>query len=385
MAEHPLSLSPADWEVRARSRRLPAWRGRQIYAALHAQRIETWEQAAHLPAGLRRELSGEWPVIAPEVEHAYASTDGTVRYLLRLADGAEIEAVYLPLEEFEAGGRRRARRHTFCISSQAGCAVGCRFCLTAQLGLERNLAAGEIVAQVYLLLRRHGLHPGAGGDRLNLVYMGMGEPLLNYAAVMASAGRLTEAGGLELPPRRMTLSTAGIVDKIRQLGGESPRPRLAISLHASTDELRERLVPLHRGQGGLEALLRAAREYPLAPRERLTFEYVLLGGVNDSLQDARRLARLLAGMRAKVNLIPWNAGPGLAFEAPPPERVREFQAQLNAGGLPAWIRHPRGQDIYAACGQLARAAAPGGIAASGDRPLPAAATAIPAQPLRDTL
>ena len=334
---------------------MPAWRGKQIYSALHQQRIQAWSEAAYLPAGLLRSLEEEWPAPALGLSRSFTSADGTVRYLLRLADGAEIEAVYLPIEEFEAGGQKSVSRHTFCISSQVGCAAGCRFCFTAQLGLERNLSAGEIVAQVYELLRRHGVCPGTGGDRLNLVYMGMGEPLLNYTAVMESVRRLTDAGGLALPPRRITLSTAGIVEKIRRLGGESPRPRLAISLHASTDELRARLMPLHRGQGGMRALLDAAREFPLAPRESLTFEYVLLRGLNDDLGEARRLARLLSGLRAKINLIPWNGGNGLPFAPPAMRRVQAFQACLTAAGLPAWIRHPRGQDIFAACGQLARA------------------------------
>lgn len=356
MNEHPLSLTAEAWADWCRARGMAAWRGRQIFAALHGLRIAAWEEASSLPRDLRHHLESEWPTILPPSAQRYTSRDGTVRYLFSLAGGAEIEAVYLPVEEFEMAGRRRLRRHTFCISSQAGCAVNCRFCLTAQLGLERNLSAGEIVAQVYALLRGHQLSPGA--DRLNVVYMGMGEPLLNYQAVMESIRHLTDAHGLNLPPRRITLSTAGIVEKIRRLGGEIPRPRLAISLHAASDELRARLMPLHLGQGGLAALLAAAREFPLAPRERLTFEYVLLAGMNDGDAEARRLARLLSGIRAKVNLIPWNAGPGLDFQPPDAARVRAFQASLIQAGLPAWVRHPRGQDIYAACGQLKRASLP---------------------------
>jgi 23S rRNA (adenine2503-C2)-methyltransferase len=230
-----------------------------------------------------------------------------------------------------------------------GCAVDCQFCLTALLGVKRNLSAGEIVGQVCAVLKDQNVSPPE--DRINLVFMGMGEPFLNYENFVKAARLLVE--GVGIAERRMTVSTAGIVPRIRDFGGETIRPKLAISLNASNDPLRTRLMPLNK-KWNLEMLMAAAREFPLRTREWITFEYVLLGGVNDEPDNAREVAELLRGMRCKVNLIAVNPGPGIEFATPSAERVAAFQNILRAAGIPAFVRRPRGRDIYAACGQLKR-------------------------------
>jgi 23S rRNA (adenine2503-C2)-methyltransferase len=240
-------------------------------------------------------------------------------------------------------------RSTICISSQVGCAVDCQFCLTALLGVKRNLTAGEIVGQVCAVLKDQRVSPPE--DRINLVFMGQGEPFLNYESFVKAARLLVQEVGIA--ERRMTVSTAGIVPRIHDFGEEAIRPKLAISLNASNDELRTRLMPLNR-KWNLEMLMAAARAYPLRAREWITFEYVLLGGMNDEPQHAREVAELLRGMRCKVNLIALNPGPGLEFETPSAERVGSFQRILREAGIPAFVRRPRGRDIYAACGQLKR-------------------------------
>jgi len=240
-------------------------------------------------------------------------------------------------------------RSTICISSQVGCAVDCQFCLTALLGVKRNLTAGEIIGQVCAVLKDQNVSPPE--DRINLVFMGMGEPFLNYENFVKAARLLVEEVGIA--ERRMTVSTAGIVPRIHDFGSEKIRPKLAISLNASNDALRTRLMPLNK-KWNLEMLMAAARAYPLRTREWITFEYVLLGGVNDEPQNAREVVELLKGMRCKVNLIALNPGPGIDFTTPGVERVTEFQNILRAGGIPAFVRRPRGRDIYAACGQLKR-------------------------------
>jgi len=280
------------------------------------------------------------PLGLPELAAEYHSSDGTRRYLLRLEDVKTVETVLMP----EPG------RDTICISSQVGCAVNCQFCLTALMGLERNLTAGEIVGQVLFVMRTHRL--STGSDRLNIVMMGMGEPLLNLPNVIKATRLLTDPQGIGLSPRRITLSTAGIVPKITELGREPVRPKLAISLNASTEEQRRELMPITR-KYPLRDLLDACKKYPLRSWEKLTFEYVLLKGVNDTDGDARRVVKLLANLNAKVNLIALNPGPGIAFETPDPERVQSFQAIVRRS-MPCFLRKPRGRDIFAACGQLKR-------------------------------
>ena len=245
--------------------------------------------------------------------------------------------------------RQNQGRSTICISSQVGCAVDCQFCLTALLGVKRNLTAGEIVGQVCAVLKDQQVSPPE--DRINLVFMGMGEPFLNYDNFVKAARLLVEEVGIA--ERRMTVSTAGIVPRIHDLGGEKIRPKLAISLNASNDALRTRLMPLNK-KWNLEMLMAAAKAYPLRTREWITFEYVLLGGVNDGPENAREVVELLRGMRCKVNLIALNPGPGIEFTIPDAERVAEFQKILRESGVPAFVRRPRGRDIYAACGQLKR-------------------------------
>ena len=321
----------------------PSYRARQIYEAVYRGQIGELAQIATLPAALREELAGRFAMGLPEVAAQYESADGTRRYLLRLGDGRTVETVLMP----------EGARDTVCISSQVGCPAGCRFCMTALLGLERNLTAGEMVGQVLLMARDNQLRPGGG--RLNIVMMGQGEPLLNLENVVKAARILLDPGGFGLSPRRITLSTVGIAPAIAQLGREPVRPKLAVSLNASTDESRRELMPIAR-KYPLKDLLDACRAYPLRPWEKLTFEYVLLGGVNDSDADARRVVKLLARLNCKVNLIALNAGPEIPYRTPHAERVAAFQ-QIVRRSVPCFIRQPRGLDIYAACGQLKRSTA----------------------------
>jgi 23S rRNA (adenine2503-C2)-methyltransferase len=283
----------------------------------------------------------------PEMGQRYQSGDGTRRYLLNLIDGRTVEAVSMP----EDG------RDTLCISSQVGCPVDCKFCMTALMGLERNLTAGEIVGQVLFLARDNGLLER--GVRLNVVMMGMGEPLLNLANVVKATRILVDPLGVGLSEKRITLSTAGIVPKIEELGREPVRPKLAVSLNASTEEMRRELMPITR-KYHLKDLIEACRAFPLRTWEKLTFEYVLLRGVNDTDADARRVLKLLSNLNGKVNLIALNPGPGIPFETPDPERVLAFQ-EIVRRAMPCFVRKPRGRDIFAACGQLKRVSGESGV------------------------
>jgi 23S rRNA (adenine2503-C2)-methyltransferase len=341
----------------------PAYRGQQLFDAVYRQRIETLDQISTLPREYR-EWMGEqgWRVGLPSISKKFVSSDGTVRYLMTLADGETVETVWMPEGDdgetgdgSEAGDEEGAssaggtpwRRATICVSSQIGCAVNCRFCFTALLGMKRNLAAGEIVGQIAAVLRDQGVQPPL--QRVNIVFMGMGEPFLNYDNFMKSVTLLVE--GVGIPEGRMTVSTAGIVPRIHDFGKETVRPKLAISLNASNDALRSEVMPINR-KWNLRELIDAARAFPLRARERLTFEYVLLEGVNDAPENAREVAELVRGMRAKVNLIALNSGVELSYRTPAQERVAEFQRMLIAAGIPAFVRRPRGRDIFAACGQL---------------------------------
>ena len=317
------------------------FRARQIYGALYRERHSDLMQVTTLPLPLRRELAANHAVGLPAVQRRFDSADGTRRYLLALADGKTVEAVWMPEEE----------RQTVCISTQVGCPVNCKFRMTALLGLERNLTAGEIVGQVLAIASDNQV--AVEGQRLNVVMMGQGEPLLNLEKVLKATRILLDRAGCGLSPRRITLSTAGIIPKIEELGREAVRPKLAISLNASTEESRRELMPITR-KYHLKDLLEACRAYPLRPWERLTFEYVLLKGVNDSDADARRVLKLLANLKCKVNLIALNPGPEIPFETPDAERVLAFQ-QIVQRALPCFIRKPRGRDVFAACGQLRKA------------------------------
>ncbi len=340
----------------------PSYRAHQLFEALYRQRVESPEQISTLPQAFRKSLVDRGISVGlPGIEKKFVSGDGTVRYLVACADGQSVETVWMPEGDggeagdgSEAGNQtesagRAWERATICVSSQVGCAVDCQFCLTALLGIKRNLTAGEIVGQVCAVLNDQEVSPPL--ERVNLVFMGMGEPFLNYENFMKAVHLLVE--GVGIPESRMTVSTAGIVPHIYDLGAEAVRPKLAISLNASNDALRTSLMPINR-KWNLEKLIAAARAFPLRNREKLTFEYVLLDKVNDSAENARELAELIRGVRAKVNLIALNPGPGIAFRTPAQERVLRFQNILKAAGVPTFVRRPRGRDIYAACGQLKR-------------------------------
>jgi 23S rRNA (adenine2503-C2)-methyltransferase len=348
-----LGLSAGELRQFTESQGEPGYRGTQIYHAIYAERKFDFEAITNLPAALREKLARVAMIALPKIVRRHRSADGTVRYVLELessaADDAKrergpkaanVETVFMPEEN----------RQTICISTQAGCAVDCQFCLTATLGLARNLTAGEIVGEVLVALEdnREALKP-----QTNIVLMGQGEPLLNYDAVMAALRILLDQNGVGIAPRHAALSTSGIIPGIERLAQEKVRPNLAISLNASSNEQRDQIMPINR-KYPLEKLLEACRMYPLRPREWLLFEYVLLGGFNDSPEDARRVVRLLNGIRAKVNLIPWNPG-ALPFKRPEPERVAEFQKILMDKGILTFVRESRGLDVMAACGQLALA------------------------------
>jgi 23S rRNA (adenine2503-C2)-methyltransferase len=338
----------------------PSYRGQQLFEGIYRRRVENSDQMSNLPLAFREALmEAGFSVGLPKIEKRFSAADGTVRYLLALGDGKSVETVWMPQGDggeagdgSEAGNEEQARawnRATICVSSQVGCAVDCQFCLTALLSVQRNLNAGEIVGQICAVLNDQHVTPPQ--DRVNVVFMGMGEPFLNYDSFIKAARLLVE--GVGIAESRMTVSTAGIVPRLHDFGAESVRPKLAISLNASNDELRSRLMPINR-KWNLHKLMAAARDFPLRTRERLTFEYVLLNGVNDSVENAREVAELIRGVRAKVNLIALNPGPGIAFATPSEERVLQFQRILIAAGVPAFIRRPRGRDIFAACGQLKR-------------------------------
>jgi 23S rRNA (adenine2503-C2)-methyltransferase len=318
----------------------PAYRAQQVYHAIYRKKVQDLVQIPGLPARVRNELTAGAEVGLPILDSRFQSTDGTRRYLLRLSDGRTVETVLMP----------EGDRDTVCISSQVGCPVDCKFCMTALMGLERSLTAGEIVGQVLFVARDNGLL--AENKRFNIVMMGMGEPLLNLPNVLKATRILVDPGGVAMSERRITLSTAGIIPKIEDLGRAEIRPKLAISLNASTEEMRQELMPITR-KWHLRDLIEVCRAYPLRAWEKLTFEYVLLRGVNDSDADARRVVGLLGNLNCKVNLIALNPGPGIPFETPLPERVAAFQAIVRRA-IPCFVRKPRGLDIFAACGQLKR-------------------------------
>jgi 23S rRNA (adenine2503-C2)-methyltransferase len=353
-AANLLGKSPEELRAFLQEMGEPAYRGAQIYNALYAEPRADFAAMTNLPLALRDRLAREATIELPKILRTYRSDDGTVRYVLALGEAengnrntksATIETVFMPEEN----------RQTICISTQAGCAVDCHFCLTATLGLIRNLTAGEMVGQVLVALEdnRAALKP-----QTNVVLMGQGEPLLNYEAVIAALRILLDPNGLAISPKHTTLSTSGIIPGIEKLGLEKVRPKLAISLNASSNEQRDKIMPINQ-KYPIEKLIEACERYPLRPWEHLTFEYVLLGGFNDSPQDARRVARLLANLRAKVNLIPWNPGE-LPFEKPDPSRTEEFRRILADKDVRAFVRYSRGQDVMAACGQLALLESAGG-------------------------
>jgi 23S rRNA (adenine2503-C2)-methyltransferase len=381
----------------------PAWRGRQLAEALYRQRIAELDAITTLPKALRRRLVAVgWLVRRPAIRQVFQSADGTERYLVEGQTEGEacqtVETVWMPegdgsesgdgsgadssetlrapsfprssaerVGDHELGSthglgapgldsetwEHSRQRATLCVSSQVGCAVNCDFCLTARLGLQRNLTAGEIAGQVLAVFDRHAVE--VGRDRVNMVFMGMGEPFLNYDNFMGAVRLLVREVGLS--PQRMTVSTSGIVPGIERFAAEPPefRPKLAISLNAPNDAIRSQIMPINR-KWPIAAVIDAVRQVKLRPRERITFEYVLLGGITDRPEHAAEVSRLIrrTGLPVKVNLIAWNPGPGIEYQTPQPEAVEAFRRTLADAGIPAYIRKPRGRDIYAACGQLKR-------------------------------
>jgi 23S rRNA (adenine2503-C2)-methyltransferase len=345
-----------------------SYRGRQLAEALYRQRATHLDQVTTFPKALRDKLSAAgWEIGRPSIAESFRSIDGTERYLIQTGPQT-VETVWMPEgdegaeysedsdEEAQAEGRPTGtrgawKRATICVSSQIGCAVNCQFCLTAKLGLQRNLTPGEIAGQVVAVLDRHRVE--LNKNRVNLVFMGMGEPFLNYDSFMAAVRLLIEEVGIAAP--RMTVSTSGIVPGILRFAQEPVRPRLAISLNAPNDEVRESIMPVNR-KWDIAAVLDAVRTIPFRNREKITFEYVMLGGVTDQPEHAAEVIRLIrrANIPAMVNLIAWNPGPGIAYSSPSAGAVAAFQQQLLAAGIQTYIRRPRGRDIYAACGQLKR-------------------------------
>ena len=392
-----LSLSNEQLSEILESLAQPPYRLRQLLDGLCRQRWSRLDQFSTLPQALRRQLADlGYSLGLPAIEKKFTSTDGTIRYLFAFSDGQSVETVWMPegdggeagdgspsgdeelsdlSPELSSRGRSAAkepafsrnskletrnstdhyppstihspRRSTICVSSQVGCAVDCKFCMTALLGLHRNLTAGEITGQVLAVLNDQRVD--IDRDRINLVFMGQGEPFLNYDNFMQAVRRLSLDAGI--PASRMTVSTSGIVPRIADFAAEEIRPKLAVSLNASNEALRTEVMPITR-KWTIEKLLAALRDFPLRNRERLTFEYVLLGGLNDSPSHARELVDLIRGLRAKVNLIALNPGPEIPYSTPETDRVLAFQSILIAAGIPAFLRRPRGRDIYAACGQL---------------------------------
>jgi 23S rRNA (adenine2503-C2)-methyltransferase len=350
-----------------------AWRGAQLAEALYRQRVADINEITTLSKPLRGKLAAAgWEVGRPRIAQVFHSADLTERYLVQCQGGETagvetVETVWMPEGDdgeagdgTDAGGQggsaafdRAWNRATICVSSQVGCAVNCQFCLTAKLGLQRNLSAGEIAGQVVAVLARHGVE--VGRQRVNLVFMGMGEPFLNYDNFMGAVRLLVREVGLS--PQRMTVSTSGIVPGIERFAQEPAelRPKLAISLNAPNNLIRQELMPINR-KWNIEALMDAVRQVKLRPRERITFEYVLLGGVTDQPAHAKEVARLVrrTGLPAKVNLIAWNPGPGIAYSMPTTRAVETFRSTLAGEGVPTYLRRPRGRDIFAACGQLKR-------------------------------
>lgn len=313
------------------------FRARQLYNHLYARNVSSWSQCTDLSRPFRAKLESEACLDALAVSRVDEASDGTRKYLFRLHDGNFIESVLIP----------DPPRCTLCVSSQVGCALGCKFCLTGSMGFTRNLQTAEIVDQVCQGLR----DPKLGPEINSLVFMGMGEPLANYDEVMRALAIITDPNGLMFSHRRVTLSTVGLVPQMRRLG-TAAAVNLAISIHAPNDSLRDELMPVNRTYP-LGELMRACRDYPLQARKRITFEYILLEGVNDSPKQAKELVRLLAGVRAKINLIAFNPHPGSIYRTPAVERILAFQDVLRKANLTAIIRKSRGSEISAACGQLA--------------------------------
>ncbi len=354
---HLTGLTPAELSDFVSSLGEPAYRARQLFAAIHARRQTSFDEMTDLPKDLRVRLNGAAVISSLRLDSRYLSTDGTRRFLFKTRDNFPVETVFIPEEH----------RDTICFSSQSGCPLQCTFCLTAQLGLLRNLTAGEIVEQIIFALNdAYGVGvPTPRGT--NLVGMGAGEPFLNFENLMKAIRIMNDPSGLHIVPNRITVSTAGIVPRIRELAAIPDRPQLAVSLAAPNDELRDELMPINK-KWPIEKLMAACKDFERALKrhERFTFEYVMLRGVNDADEHARQLANLLHrhDLRAKINLIPHNPADPLPYQPSPMDRVEAFKRILESKGVHAFIRRPRGRDILAACGQLAARSARGDSPAS---------------------
>jgi 23S rRNA (adenine2503-C2)-methyltransferase len=357
------ALLPAEISARLAAAGAPGYRGEQVFRWLHQHAVAITDEMKNVPQALREALAAEVPLRPLRTDVIQEAKDGTRKLRFKTVDDRSIESVLIP--EIPDGENEERDKLTLCVSSQVGCAMDCGFCATATLGYGRNLTPGEIVEQVYHATKLAGRRP------TNLVFMGMGEPLHNFDNVTRALALLQHPWGLNFSPRRITVSTVGLVPGIEKLGKLSPAPNLAISLNATTDEVRDRIMPVNR-KWPIAKLLEAASKFPLAHGRRVTYEYVMLAGVNDTDADADRLIRLLRGMPNKVNLIPWNPFQGPQFQRPSAERIRTFQERLRAANMAVYIRTPRGDDIDAACGQLALkgegAAPPRGQAAEGSVP-----------------
>jgi len=364
----PLGATLPQWEALVESWSLPRYRARQIFDALHRRGLRAWKDVQELPGPLRERLAAELPIRLPEIARRESSSDGSVKYGLRLQDGALIEAVLMPgnrsfseanefedaravpaeasvVQDFRRGSTAPLEKFTVCLSSQTGCAVDCAFCVTGRLGGGRNLAAGEILAQLYAVLD----DSGRNAEGLRVVFMGMGEPFLNPEGVSGALDVLFEV----LSPRRVTVSTSGITPAFSLFAERERRPNLAVSINAADEETRTRLMPITRTYP-LAGVAAAMRAWPLESHRRMTAEYVLIRGVNDSPEDASRLARLLSGMRVKVNAIPLNEDPVYlpGWKRPAEPAIEAFAGRLSAEGIPVTVRRSRGPDASAACGQL---------------------------------
>src|SRR5687768_6546226 len=331
------SMEVAEVEAALETRGHPRFHARQIFSWIYAKGVTDFDKMTNLSRTLRADLGEHFRISTPAVAAKDISADGTVKFLLALEDNRHIESVFIP----------DTPSQTFCISTQVGCAMKCGFCLTGKMGLVRNLTAGEIAGQVRVLAGELGLRE----SKFNIVLMGMGEPLHNYDNTMKALRVLNDEHGLAISPKRMTLSTVGVLPALDRLATEPLMPNLAISLHATTEDQRDALVPVNR-KYGLEDILDAARRFPARRRNRITFEYVLLSGVNDTPEDARRPVRLRSNIRCKMNLIPLNEAAGITFTRPTDERVNTFARILAGAGLTVTVRKSRGRDIRAACGQL---------------------------------
>jgi 23S rRNA (adenine2503-C2)-methyltransferase len=329
----------------------PAYRATQLFVWIHQRGESDFQKMSNLPAPLRSQLAEKATLVPLEKDLEQRSSDGTIKYRFRTSDGRLIESVYMPSPD----------RKTLCVSTQAGCAMGCTFCMTATLGLQRNLTAGEIVAQVHAVNRevRTGTLAEQPRPLTNLVFMGMGEPLHNFDNLKAALEILEAKDGPNFSHRHITVSTVGLVPMIERFGKETD-VKLAISLNATTDEQRSQIMPINK-KWKIGDLLEACRKFPLRQGRRITFEYVLMQGLNDSDADAHRLAELLRDIPAKVNLILYNENPGLGFQATQDDRAEAFRAILAGAHVAAFIRQNRGRDIAAACGQLANRAQTGAV------------------------